>query len=359
MCERHLVRGVHLRPQRRVLTRGREVAVHEHVLQQGDVVQLVHPEQPVDVLPVVSGHERQRRQPRLQQRDVGGDPRSALVDVRERLQVREVHQDEEGLLERIRNGRGLVEEHLELRGDIELVLQGQVGGTADTHGQTAQPAAEGRVVEQSVREQCVYVKEGAPIDRGLREMGDHVLDRILVIQDHQGFGPILAVGKLARLDQSLGLQDLVGIAFHARRGPRQIHQQAREDASRVGARRKLLYRRSRGRKPRPIRPGEIPGLARNVAVEERMTVANGRPTVIRHLQVGADPRGIRQSISGSRPSPDYRQGSLLDKGLQRAPDCRFASVGRDAGPYLAPPNVGMSPNVLENRLFGKRHETIF
>ena len=50
------------------------------------------------------------------------------------------------------------------------------------------------------------------------------LDCILVVQDHLGLPPALAVGLLAGLDQLRGLQQGIGVSLQATRIPGQIDQ---------------------------------------------------------------------------------------------------------------------------------------
>lgn len=80
--------------------------------------------------------------------------------------------------------------------DVKLVLYDEfIIGRAcslSNRRQPAQSTGHGGVDQQGVREQGVDIADVAPVDPDLVDVVDEVLDRVLVIQDHDRFLAILA-----------------------------------------------------------------------------------------------------------------------------------------------------------------------
>jgi hypothetical protein len=77
----------------------------------------VDADQAVDVHALRNVDERQRYEIALDERDVGGKSRGALVHVDERLQIGNLRHQEEGLLEWIANGSCFLQQGTEGLGD--------------------------------------------------------------------------------------------------------------------------------------------------------------------------------------------------------------------------------------------------
>src|SRR5205814_454913 len=96
-------------------------------------------------------------------------------------------------------------------------LEGMVDGLADPYRFTAKPSRRGRVAKQVVSQQSVQVEDGVAVEADLVSRLDQKFDGRLVIEDHLRFGRGLPFGGLPQFDQTLRVEQRVGVAFETAR----------------------------------------------------------------------------------------------------------------------------------------------
>ena len=201
-----------------------------------------------------------------------------------------MHHAEKRLLERIFNLRELGENHVERV--FKLLRHGQrhIYRAADAGFAAAQAPARRRISQQVVRQQRVQIHDGEAVEPGAAI--DQHFNRGLVVQDHLRFLRRLALGGLAKLDQPLCVEAVVGVAFEARRRPRQINQQTVQDGARVSAGRARIKRRvARLKQMRHLRTAQVCVAIGPVAVEKFALVAHWPALAQRAAHVVAYSRG--------------------------------------------------------------------
>jgi hypothetical protein len=98
-----------------------------------------------------------------------------------------------------------------------------------------------------------------------------------VVQDHLRFARVLAGGRFTVLDQALGVQPRVGVAFEFGRSPGEVDQQPPEHIARMGS--CLSLRRRRFAQPTQASSRlawQIPGFIGPVVEQEFAPVADRR-----------------------------------------------------------------------------------
>ena len=219
--------------------------------------------------------ERQRPEVALHQRDVGGEPRHALVHILERLKVGQLHHCEECLLERVVDRGGGGENLVEALLDERRHLGGMIDRSADADRVGAQPPTGGRLGQQVFGKQRVEIAERVAVETDLARVLREQLDRGFVVEDHLRLMRGAADGGLAGFQQALGLEQRVGVALQPARIPRQVDQQPVHDLAQVRARRQRLARRAAERGEFfPKRRRKIRGHIGPVAVEKRKYIAH-------------------------------------------------------------------------------------
>src|SRR6266568_4564751 len=223
---------------------GALVRPDENVPQELDAIELIDRQGAVRVRLLGHVHERERREVVLDQRDVGAEARDALVDVVERLQVGNVHHQEESLLERIAGGVALLKNDTEVFLDPLRYGQRVKDTPADFHDLCAQATRSVGIRQQVLRQQRVQIKKRVKVEADFLRLLDQHFNRRLMVQDHLRFAPILAFRGVPKLDQVLGIEAAVGVAFETARCPREIDQQAVQNVARIGSCRTFHKRRA-------------------------------------------------------------------------------------------------------------------
>ena len=172
----------------------------------------------------------------MDQRDVCREAGDSLVDVLESLQVGEVHEGEESLLERVRDRSRGIQDLIEAFLDELRHFQWMVNRAFDAYRNAPQATDGLGVGQQVVREQGVQIQDGVPVEADLVGLVNEQFDGCLVVQDHLRFPRVLALGGFAQLQQTLGFQQGVGVAFQTAGVPGQVDQQAAVDRPGVGTR---------------------------------------------------------------------------------------------------------------------------
>ena len=150
--------------------------------------------------------EGQRPEIVLHERDVGGQPRHALVHILERLEVGELHHRKKRLLERIVDRGGGGEDLVKVFLDERRRLGRMIDRSADADRVGAQPPAGGRLGQQVFRQQRVEIAKRVAVETdGARVLGQQ-LDRCLMIEDHLSLVRGATDGGLARFEQPLRFQ---------------------------------------------------------------------------------------------------------------------------------------------------------
>jgi len=135
------------------------------------------------------------------------------------LEVRDVHHHEQCLLERIRDRGGLREEPIEQ--ELELLRDGErlIHRSGNRNLDPAKPSSGRRIREQIVGQQRMQVADRVAIEPHVVDVLDEHLDRRLVVEDHLRLALVLARSAAAELDQILGVEPCIGVAFEPARRP--------------------------------------------------------------------------------------------------------------------------------------------
>src|SRR5260370_8454271 len=99
------------------------------------------------------------------------------------------------------------------------------GRAVDADGDVAQSAGCCGIGEEVVGQERVEIEDGVAVEADLVGGADQELDRVLVVQDHLRFEMRAPFGLLAQLDETLGVEKRVSVAFKAAGIPRSLDQQ--------------------------------------------------------------------------------------------------------------------------------------
>ncbi len=135
------------------------------------------------------------------------------------MQVRELNHEKEGLLERVVNRGGLVEQLREKLVDELWYCRRYISGRTDGDRRRSQTTALVQVTQKVVAQQGVQIEDCEAVDADVLCRVDQKLDGSLVVQDHLSLFCILTGGGLALLDELLGVEQRIGVAFESARCP--------------------------------------------------------------------------------------------------------------------------------------------
>ena len=216
---------------------------------------------------------------------------------------------------------------------------------ADGHRNGPKTAACPRI-EQVVREQRVQVQDGMAIEADEIGVLDKEVDRGLVVQDHLRLARTLALAGIAALEQTLGLQQGVGVALQAAGAPREVDQQPMVDLPCIRPGGTLFVGGTAQLAKAAPSPGrKVEGLVRPVAIEESPVVSDG-PAVLNgctdRLPDGFSLGGGADSDFHTHPCGEFAQ-------RDRSGHHVHGNVLRDSISTAAPAAFQNQPSIADQR----------